>query len=51
MGCAPRLAVARPETVSCGRSGRFEIEIVGTRRPATLLPGCLWDPSGHRLRS
>ena len=31
--------------------GRFEIEIVGTRRRATLVPGCLWDPEGTRMRS
>ena len=31
--------------------GRFEIEIVGTRRPATLVPGCLRDPDGERMRS
>ncbi len=31
--------------------GRFEIEIVGTRRPATLLDNCLWDPEGHQMRS
>ena len=31
--------------------GRFEIEIVGTRRPATLVTGCLWDRDGHRMRS
>ena len=27
--------------------GRFEIEIVGTRRPAKLVSGCRWDPEGH----
>ena len=31
--------------------GRFEIEIVGTRRPASLVPGCLWDPEGDRMRT
>ena len=31
--------------------GRFEIEIVGTRRRARLVPGCLWDPEGTRMRS
>ena len=30
--------------------GRFEIEIVGTRRRATLVPGCLWDPESNRMR-
>ena len=32
-------------------TGRFEIEIVGIRRRATLVPGCLWDPEGTRMRS
>ena len=32
-------------------SGGFEIEIVGTRRPATRVQGCLWDPEGDRMRS
>ena len=32
-------------------SGQFEIEIVGTRRRATLVPSCLWDPEGNRMRS
>ncbi len=32
-------------------SGGFEIEIVGTRRPATLVDGCLWDASGSRMRA
>ena len=31
--------------------GRFEIEIVGTRRAATPVTGCLWDPEGTRMRS
>ena len=31
--------------------GHFEIEIVGTRRPAKLVQGCLWDPKGIRMRS
>ena len=32
-------------------TGPFEIEIVGTRRRASLVPGCLWDPEGTRMRS
>ena len=32
-------------------SGRFEIEIVGVRRPAKPVEGCLWDPEGNRMRS
>ncbi len=32
-------------------SGRFEIELVGTRRRATLVSGCLWDPDGDRMRA
>ncbi len=30
---------------------RFEIELVGVRRPAHLVDGCLWDPDGIALRS
>ncbi|MCP5031682.1 MAG: FAD-dependent oxidoreductase [Actinomycetia bacterium] len=29
----------------------FEIEIVGIRRRASLVRGCLWDPEGTRMRS
>ena len=32
-------------------SGRFEIEIVGTRRPAKPVDSCLWDPEGTRMRA
>ncbi len=31
--------------------GQFEIEIVGVRRRATLVDGCLWDRHGERMRS
>ena len=31
-------------------SGQFEIEILGVRRAATLVDGCLWDPEGDRMR-
>ncbi len=31
-------------------TGRFEIEIVGDRREAQLVDGCLWDPDGERMR-
>ncbi|MXV97713.1 MAG: FAD-dependent oxidoreductase [Acidimicrobiaceae bacterium] len=34
-----------------GSSGQFEIEIVGTRRPAKPVGSCLWDPAGDRMRS
>ena len=30
--------------------GQFEIEILGVRRAATLVDGCLWDPEGQRMR-
>ena len=33
-----------------GSNGAFEIEILGVRRPATLVDGCLWDPDGTRMR-
>ncbi|MCP4084816.1 MAG: FAD-dependent oxidoreductase [Actinomycetia bacterium] len=32
-------------------TGRFEIEILGVRHPAHLIDGCLWDPSGGRMRA
>ncbi len=31
--------------------GDFEIEIVGVRRRATMVDGCLWDRHGERMRS
>lgn len=31
-------------------AGRFEIEIVGRRRAATLVEGCLWDIEAERMR-
>ncbi len=31
--------------------GPFEIEIVGDRRPAQPVEGCLWDPDGERMRA
>ena len=31
-------------------SGRFEIEILGIRREATLIEGCLWDRNGEQMR-
>ena len=31
--------------------GPFEIEIVGTRRPAKPVKSCLWDPEGTRMRA
>ena len=33
-----------------GSAGEFEIEIVGDRRAAKLVDGCLWDPDGERMR-
>lgn len=30
--------------------GQFEVEILGVRRAATLVEGCLWDPEGQRMR-
>ncbi len=32
-------------------AGPFEIEIIGTRRPAKLVEACLWDPEATRMRS
>ncbi|MEM8925529.1 MAG: FAD-dependent oxidoreductase [Actinomycetota bacterium] len=32
-------------------AGGFEIEVLGVRRPATLVNGCLWDRAGERMRS
>ncbi len=34
-----------------GETSGFEIEIVGVRRPATLVEGCLWDSHGERMRA
>lgn len=34
-----------------GSSGAFEIEIIGDRRAANLVDGCLWDPDAARMRS
>jgi len=31
-------------------AGTFEIEIVGERRAARLVDGCLWDPTAQRMR-
>jgi hypothetical protein len=28
----------------------FEVEIIGQRRPARLLPEPVLDPAGHRMR-
>ncbi len=33
-----------------GATGRFEIEVVGDRREARLVEGCLWDPEATRMR-
>ncbi len=38
-----------PAALADAESG-FEIEIVGDRRAATLVDGCLWDPAGERMR-
>lgn len=32
-------------------TGSFEIEILGVRRAATLVDGCLWDQNAERMRS
>ncbi|MDH3300659.1 MAG: FAD-dependent oxidoreductase [Acidimicrobiia bacterium] len=34
-----------------GATGRFEIEVVGDRRAAQLVDGCLWDPEATRMRA
>ncbi len=34
-----------------GASDGFEIEVVGVRRPASPVDGCLWDRHGERMRS
>ncbi len=38
-----------PATLAAESAG-FEIEVLGVRRPATLVDGCLWDPNGERMR-
>ncbi len=32
-------------------AGDFEIEIIGERRSASRISGCLWDPAGERMRA
>lgn len=32
-------------------TGSFEIEVLGVRRPATMVDGCIWDRHGERMRS
>lgn len=39
------------DTGGTGAAGRFEIEIIGRRRPATLLHEPVLDPGGTRMRS
>ena len=41
-------ALATP--TDAGSDGRFEIEIIGRRRPARLQPEPLFDPAGTRMR-
>ena len=33
-----------------GAIGAFEIEIIGDRRKATIIPEPLFDPQGKRMR-
>jgi glycine cleavage system aminomethyltransferase T len=35
---------------SDAEGGRFEVEIIGRRRPARLQPEPLFDPTGARMR-
>ncbi|NNE75092.1 MAG: GcvT family protein [Acidimicrobiales bacterium] len=48
MGYIPAPPAEDPDFFS-GDAG-FEIEIVGVRRAATPVDGCLWDPAGERMR-
>lgn len=34
-----------------GSSGTFDIEILGQRRRAQLVDGCIWDRAGERMRA
>ena len=47
LGYVPVALAARREA---GSDGRFEIEIIGRRRPARLQPEPLFDPAGTRMR-
>ncbi len=33
-----------------GSAGRFEVEILGERKHAEMVDGCLWDTAGERMR-
>lgn len=44
------VAMGYVPAVLAASTGTFEIEIVGERRAATLVDGCLWDPDGERMR-
>ncbi len=48
MGYVP--AGLAPDVAGHTPAGRFEIEILGVRRPAHLVDGCLWDPEASRMR-
>jgi len=47
LGYVPVALATRREA---GSDGRFEIEIIGRRRPARLQPEPLFDPAGTRMR-
>ncbi|MFI4986466.1 MAG: glycine cleavage T C-terminal barrel domain-containing protein, partial [Alphaproteobacteria bacterium] len=48
---AKSLALGYVPAPLAAADGGFEIEILGERRPAKLVPRPLFDPQGERMRS
>jgi dimethylglycine dehydrogenase len=44
------LAMGYLEAACCDTTAPLEISVLGARRPARLLAGCPYDPSGSRMR-
>jgi dimethylglycine dehydrogenase len=49
VGRSLALGYVRPEAAEVGTA--IEIEILGERRPATVIPASPWDPDNRRLRA
>lgn len=52
VGKSIALAYVRPDLALGGSAaeGGFAVEILGEKRPAALVKGCLFDPAGARMR-
>ncbi len=48
--CDQSVALGYVPAGLAGEHSGFEIEIVGDRRAASLVDGCLWDPDAERMR-